>query len=126
MPAHPQQEVERMNPEETVRAYFTAYEGHPERFDDVVAADYIDYGHEPPGRGPQGARDDYEHAVATVGGNIAYDIDALVAGDDAVAVAWTGRLPNGSTVRGLSLYRVEDGKVTETRHTSIGPPPGAP
>jgi hypothetical protein len=114
-----------MNPEEVVRAYFAAYEGQPERFDEVVSPDYTDYGHEPPGRGPQGARDDYENAVATVGGNIAYDIDALVARDDAVAVAWTGHLPNGASVRGLSLYGIADGKITETRHTSIGPPPTA-
>jgi hypothetical protein len=114
-----------VNPEEVVRAYFAAYEGHPERFDEVVADDYTDYGHEPPGRGPQGARDDYEGAVATVGGQIAYDIDALVAGEDAVAVAWTGHLPNGTSLQGLSLYGVRDGKVTETRHTSIGAPPPA-
>jgi hypothetical protein len=113
-----------MTPEEVVRAYFAAYEGNPDAFDDVVAADYVDHGHDPPGRGPQGARDDYEGAVEKVGGNIAYDIDALVAGDDAVAVAWTGHLPNGASLSGLSLYRISDGKIAETRHTSIGPPPG--
>ena len=47
-----------MTPEEAVRAYFSAYsEGHPERFDEMVSQDYLDYGHTPPGRGPQGARD---------------------------------------------------------------------
>ena len=52
-----------------------------------------------------------------------YDIDALVARDDTVAVAWTGHLPNGPDFRGLSLYRVADGQVTEIRHALIGPPP---
>jgi hypothetical protein len=113
-----------MDAEGAVRAYFDAYSGNPERFEEVVSPDYLDYGHDPPGRGPQGARDDYDHAVEQVGGQIAYDIDALVAGEDAVAVAWTGHLPNGSEFRGLSLYRVAEGLITETRHTSIGAPPG--
>ncbi len=52
-----------------------------------------------------------------------YDIDAMVSRDDTVAVAWTGHLPNGSDFRGLSLYRVLDGRVAETRHALIGPPP---
>jgi len=45
----------------------------------------------------------------------------MVARDDTVAVAWTGHLPNGSDFRGLSLYRVLDGRVAETRHAIIGP-----
>ena len=112
-----------MTPEDTVRAYFAAYSGHPERFDEIVAPDYVDYGHTPPGHGPQGARDDYENAVKFAGGVLVYDIDALVARDDTVAAAWTGRLPNGSDLRGLSLYRVVNGQVTETRHALIGPLP---
>ncbi|MFZ0668658.1 MAG: nuclear transport factor 2 family protein [Acidimicrobiales bacterium] len=113
-----------MTPEEVIRAYFAAYsEGRPNRFDEIVSADYIDYGHTPPGHGPQGARDDYEHAVHLGGGVIPYDIDALVAGGDTVAVAWTGHLANGSDFRGLSLYRVTNGQVAEVRHTSIGPSP---
>jgi hypothetical protein len=113
-----------MTPEDAIRAYFAAYsEGRPDRFDEMVSPDYIDYGHTPPGRGPLGARDDYEHAVHLAGGVIPYDIDALVASDDTVAVAWTGHLPNGSNFSGLSLYRVSDGQVAEVRHTSIGPSP---
>lgn len=112
------------SPEGVVRAFYAAYsESAPERFDDIVDDGYTDYGHNPPGRGPQGARDDYEHAVAMVGGAIHYDIDALVARDDTVAVAWTGHLPTGTTARGLSLYVVRDGKLAETRHAPIGPPP---
>jgi len=113
-----------VTPEDAVRAYFAAYsDGHPERFDEIVSADYVDYGHTPPGHGPQGARDDYEHAVHLVGGVTPYDIDALVVRDDTVAAAWTGHLPNGSDFRGLSLYRVVDGRVAEARHDLIGPPP---
>jgi len=82
----------------------------------VVGPGYTDYGHNPPGRGPQGAKDDYGHAVKMAGGAITYDIDALVSRGDTVAAAWTGHLPNGQTFRGLSLYLVTDGKLAETRH----------
>ena len=113
-----------MTPEDAVRAYFAAYsEGRPEQFDEVVSPDYVDYGHTPPGHGPQGARDDYEHAVQISGGVPQYDIDALVARDDTVAAAWTGHLPNGSDFSGLSLYLVVDGLVAEARHALIGPLP---
>jgi len=61
--------------------------------------------------------------VQVAGGVIRYDIDAHVAGDQAVAVAWTGHLPNGSEYRGLSLYQVADERISEVRHTLIGPPP---
>jgi ketosteroid isomerase-like protein len=109
-----------VTPEEAVRAYFAAYsEGHPERFGDIVSADYVDYGHQPPGHGPQGARDDFEHAVQVTGGTTPYDIDALVVSGDAVAVAWTGHVAKGD-FRGLSLYRVADGLITEVRHAAIG------
>jgi hypothetical protein len=50
-------------------------------------------------------------------------IGALVARDDTVAVVWTGHLANGSDYRGLSLYRVADGRVTEIRQALIGPSP---
>jgi hypothetical protein len=110
-----------VTPEDTVRAYFAAYsEARPDRFDEIVSADYIDYGHTPPGRGPKGARDDYEHAVELAGGVIRYDIDALVAHENTVAAAWTGHLQSGSELRGLSLYTVAEGRVAEVRHALIG------
>jgi hypothetical protein len=113
-----------VTPEDAVRAYFTAYsEGRPERFDQIVSSDYVDYGHTPPGRGPQGARDDYEHAVKLAGGVPAYDIDALVARGDTVAAAWTGHLPSGPDFHGLGLYRVVDGRIAEVRHDLIDVPP---
>ncbi len=113
-----------MTPEDIVREFFAAYsQGHPERFDEIVSPEYVDYGHTPPGHGPQGARDDYEHAVQVTGGVTKYDIDAMVAPDDTVAVAWTGHLPSGSDVSGLSLYRVLDGRVAEARNAIIGPLP---
>lgn len=109
-----------MTPEEIVRAFFDCYNGHPEEFGTVVAPGYVDYGHTPPGRGPQGARDDYDNAVRQVGGTITYAIDALVADGDTVAAAWTGTVPSGSAFRGLSLYRTADGLLSSTRHALIG------
>jgi SnoaL-like domain len=110
-----------MTPEEAVRKFFDCYtSARPEDFDQVVAPDYVDYGHNPPGRGPDGARDDYEHAIGMVGGVISYAIDALVADGDTVAAAWTGTLPSGAQMRGLSLYQVSGGLIRSTRHALIG------
>jgi hypothetical protein len=117
-----------MSAEEVVRAFFDCYtSGRPEDFDQVVAADYVDYGHTPPGHGPGGARDDYEHAIGLAGGVIRYEIDALVTdgdgggdgggGGDTVAAVWTGTMPNGSQYRGLSLY---------TAPADCCAPPGTP
>ena len=113
-----------MTPEDAVRAFFEIYNtGPPERFSEVVSRDYVDHGHTPPGRGPEGARDDYEHAVQLAGGVIRYEIEALVTLDDTVAAVFTGHLPSGSEFRGLGLYRVVDGMILETRHAPIGPLP---
>ena len=48
------------------------------------------------------------------------DIDALVAHENTVAAAWTGRLQSGSEFRGLSLYAVAEGRVAEVRRALIG------
>jgi ketosteroid isomerase-like protein len=110
-----------MSPEEAVRAFFDCYtNGRPEDFDACVAPDYVDYGHEPPGIGPDGARADYENAIKLLGGLIRYAIDALVVDGDMVAAAWTGRLPGGAEMKGLSLYRVTGGLLRSTRHALIG------
>lgn len=110
-----------MAPDAVVRRFFDCYtEGRPQDFDEVVAPDYIDYGHTPPGQGPDGARDDYDNAVKLAGGLIRYTIDALVVDDEMVAAAWTGVLPNGKDMRGLSLYRTSGGLLRSTRHALIG------
>ena len=112
----------RLKPEDVVRKFFDCYtNGRPEDFDEVIAPDYLDYGHMPPGRGPDGARDDYENAVKQAGAVIGYTIDALVVDGDMVAAAWTGRLPGDEEIgKGLSLYRTSDGLLRSTRHDLIG------
>ena len=110
-----------MSPEEAVRKFFDCYtDGRPEDFDQCVAPDYADYGHTPPGIGPDGARADYEHAIKQSGGLISYTIDALVADGDTVAALWTGTLPSAATFQGLSLFRVAGGLLRSTRHAVIG------
>jgi hypothetical protein len=111
----------QLSPEDAVRQFFDCYtNGRPEDFDQSVAPDYVDYGHEPPGIGPTGARDDYENAVKRAGGLVTYTIDALVADGDMVAALWTGTLPSAATLQGLSLYRVTGGLLRSTRHALIG------
>ena len=110
-----------LTPEDVVRAFFDCYtSGRPQDFDQVVAPDYLDYGHTPPGRGPDGARDDYDNAVKMTGGVTRYVIDALVADGDMVAAAWTGTVPSGAEFKGLALYRVSGGLLRSTRHALIG------
>jgi len=111
----------QLSPEEAVRKFFDCYtNGRPQDFDQCVAPDYVDYGHEPPGIGPAGARGDYENAVKMAGGLISYTIDALVADGDMVAAVWVGTMPSGATFRGLSLYLVAGGLLRSTRHALIG------
>lgn len=117
--------------EETVRRFFAIFEDHtPELFPEVVSPDYQDRGHEPPGIGPQGARDDYDALSATFG-EVSYAFDAFVANDDRVAVLWTATLLHTGafviggphllatgrrvTMRGTSFYRLADGLITEAR-----------
>jgi hypothetical protein len=111
----------QLSPEQVVRKFFDCYSsGRPDEFGEVVAPDYADYGHTPPGRGPGGARDDYENAVKQAGGVIQYTIDALVADSEVVAAAWTGTLPSADEAKGLSLYRTSGGLLRSTRHALIG------
>ena len=111
----------QVTPEEVVRGFFDCYtNARPQDFDRVVAPDYVDYGHTPPGRGPDGARDDYENAVKMVGGVPTYTIDALVVDGDMVATVWTGTVPAGDEFKGLSLYRTSGGLLRSTRHALIG------
>ncbi len=112
---------EQLSPEDVVREFFDCYtNARPQDFDGVVAPDYVDYGHTPPGRGPDGARDDYENAIKMVGGVPTYVIDALVVDGDMVATAWTGTVPSGAELKGLSLFRASGGLLHSTRHALIG------
>jgi ketosteroid isomerase-like protein len=107
-----------------VQRFFDAFNDQaPDVFDEIISPDYVDYGHQPPGRGPQGARDDYNGA-AGVFSKIEYVIDDMLAEGDRVAARWTGTLTPAEgdasdrplTATGISIYVLANGQLTETRH----------
>ena len=111
-----------------VQRFFAAFNDQtPDVFDEVISPDYVDYGHEPPGRGPQGARDDYDGG-RSVFSNVAYVIDDMIAEGDRVAARWTATLTPADdgeegaasrrplTATGISVYVLANGQITETRH----------
>jgi hypothetical protein len=111
--------VDTLDPESLVRRFFDVFNDQtPQQFEDIIAPDYLDYGQTPVGVGPEGARTDYQHALKTFG-HITYDIDAVVPADDRVAVVRTGHMADRATFQGLSLYRVANGKLAETRHAVV-------
>jgi steroid delta-isomerase-like uncharacterized protein len=111
-----------------VQRFYDAYNKKNEAIlSEVIADDYVDYGHEPPGRGVQGAKSDYQD-IARAFADARFDIDEMFGSDDRVVVRWTlhathtgpfaGLSPTQkkAAVRGISLYRLRDGKITETRN----------
>ena len=111
-----------------VQRFFSAFNDRtPDVLDEIISPDYVDYGHEPPGRGPQGARDDYNGARSAFS-RIEYVIDDMIAEGDRVATRWTATLtPAGGddgraasdrplTATGISIYVLANGQITETRH----------
>jgi predicted ester cyclase len=111
-----------------VQRFFSAFNDQtPDVFDEVISPDYVDYGHEPPGRGPQGARDDYNGTLSD-GSKVEYVIDDMIAEGDRVATRWTATVtPAGGgegraasdrppIATGISIYVLANGRITETRH----------
>src|SRR6516165_11313645 len=113
---------------EVVQRFYDAYNKKNEAIlNEVIADGYLDYGHEPPGRGVQGARSDLQE-FGRAFEDARFDIDEMFGSDDRVVVRWTvhgthtgpfaGLSPTKKKVevRGISLYRLHDGKITETRN----------
>jgi steroid delta-isomerase-like uncharacterized protein len=111
-----------------VQRFYDAYNKKQEALlREVIADDYVDYGHEPPGRGLQGAKSDYQDFTQAFA-DARFDVDEMFESDDRVVVRWTlhathtgpfaGHSPTQkkATVRGISLYRLRDEKITETRN----------
>jgi ketosteroid isomerase-like protein len=122
MTTEPNTITQELSPQDVVRRLYDCYNnGRPEDFDEVVAPDYVDYGHTPPLRGPDAERTNYEDGVKYAGEAIRYTIDGLVVDGDMVAVAWTGTLTSGAGVgKGVSLYRTSGGLLRSTRHALFG------
>ena len=101
-------------------------QGRDEVIDEIIAPDYLDYGHNPPGRGREGAREDC--GAGSAFSNAHFTLDDLVAIGDQVVARWTGALthtgtfagvsPTNRTVTltGISIYRVANGQILETRN----------
>ena len=119
--------------EAVIRRFFEEVfnQGREEVIDEIVAADYLDYGHSPPGQGPEGAKQDFRGFSAAFG-DLQFSIDEMLAEGDRVATRWTGRLthrgsfmgivPTGKrvTLSGISTYRLANGRLVET-HTNANP-----
>jgi len=111
-----------------VRRFYDAYNKQDEKIlDEVIADDYVDHGHQPQGQGIQGAKSDHRE-IAGAFQDARFDIDEMFAADDRVVVRWTlhathtgpfaGLSPTQKkiAIHGISLYRLRDGKITETRN----------
>ncbi len=120
--------VEEQNKLTVERFYEEVFnQGHEEVLDEIISPDYIDYGHNPPGRGVQGAKQDYRGATA-IFSNTHYTIDELIATDDRVIARWTGTYTHSGdfagiratgqkvSMTGISIYKIANGKLVETRN----------
>jgi predicted ester cyclase len=102
-------------------------QGKEDVIDEIISPDYIDYGHEPPGKGIEGAKQDYRGATS-VFSDTHYTIDELIATGDRVIVRWTGKYVHSGdfagikatgkpvSLTGMSIYRVANGQIQETRN----------
>jgi predicted SnoaL-like aldol condensation-catalyzing enzyme len=124
-----------------IQRYFEAYNNENEAiFDDIIAPDYIDHGQSAymgsPGRGVAGAKNDLKNSLDKLD-DLNYVVEAMIASEsypDLVGTYWKGSLTPKSTsdtqqtnkiiinYRGVSIYRIQDGKMVETWHVVDGWP----
>ena len=124
-----------------INRYFEAYNTKNEAiFDEIIAPDYTDHGQSAyvgsPGRGIDGAKNDLKNSLDKFD-DFSYVIETMIASDhlpDLVGTYWKGSLTpkaspsDGSHInkiinfRGLSIYRIQNGKMIETWHVIDGLP----
>jgi predicted SnoaL-like aldol condensation-catalyzing enzyme len=124
-----------------IKRYFEAYNNKDEAiFDEIISFDYIDHGQSAymgsPGRGIDGAKNDLRYSLDKFD-ELNYVVDAIVASEaypDLVGAYWKGSLTTkmsysdtietNKTIsyRGISIYRVQYGKMVETWHVIDGLP----
>jgi predicted SnoaL-like aldol condensation-catalyzing enzyme len=128
-----------------IQRYFEAYNNKNEAiFDEIIAPDYIDHGQSAymgsPGRGVAGAKNDLKNSLAKLD-DLNYVVEAMIASPmiaspsypDLVGTYWKGSLTLKSTsytqqpnkiinYRGVSIYRIQNGKMVETWHVVDGWP----
>jgi C-1 hydroxylase len=115
-----------------IQRYFEAYNTKNETiFDEIIAPDYIDHGQTAfmgsPGRGVTGAKNDLKNSLDKFDdlNHVVEEMIASPAYPDLVGAYWKGSLRPKSTsdtpqsneiisVRGVSIYRIQNGKMVET------------
>jgi predicted ester cyclase len=123
-----------------IQRYFDAYNNKNETiFDEIISSDYIDHGQSTymgsPGRGIDGAKNDLRYSLDKLD-DLNYVVEAMIASaayPDLVGAYWKGSLTPKSTsdnqqtniiinYRGVSIYRIQNGKMVETWHVVDGLP----
>jgi predicted ester cyclase len=119
-----------------IQRYFEAYNSKNEAiFDDIISPDWSDHTG-PPGRGVAVAKTDLKFSLSKFD-DINYTIEEMIASaayPDLVGTYWKGSLtPNKTTsetlksskiinYRGMSIYRIQNGKMAEMWHVIEGWP----
>ena len=124
-----------------IQRYFEAYNIKNEAiFDEIIAPDYIDHGQSAymgaPGKGVAGAKNDLKNSLDKLD-DLSYVVEALIASPaypNLVGAYWKGSLTPKATYsdtqqtskiisyRGVSIYRIQNGKMVETWHVVDGWP----
>jgi len=124
-----------------IHRYFEAYNNKNEMiFDEIISPDYIDHGQSAymiaPGLGVAGAKNDLKYSLDKLE-DFSYVVEELIASPnypDLVGAYWKGTLTLKTTsaliqqtmkkinYRGISLYRIQNGKMVETWHVVDGWP----
>jgi predicted ester cyclase len=118
-----------------IQRYFEAYNNKNEAiFDEIISPDYFDHGNS--GRGIAGAKNDLKNSLDKFE-DINYTIEEMIASEaypDLVGTYWKGSCtPNVTTsktlqsskiieYRGVSIHRIQNGKMVETWHVIEGWP----
>jgi predicted ester cyclase len=114
-----------------IQRYFEAYNNKNEAiFDEIIAPDYIDHGQTAymgsPGIGVAGAKNDLKNSLDKFD-EFNYVVEAMIA-SDLVGAYWKGSFTPRSTsdnpqqtnkifnFTGVSIYRIQNGKMVETWH----------
>ena len=123
-----------------INRYFEAYKTKNEAiFDEIIAPDYIDNGQSAymgsPGRGVAGAKNDLN--LLNKFDDFSFVIEVMIVSEslpDLVGTYWKGSVtPKASSsdsphinkiinYRGVSIYRIQNGKMIETWHVSDARP----
>jgi hypothetical protein len=123
-----------------IQRYFEAYNNKNEAiFDEIISPDYIDHGQSAymgaPGLGVAGAKNDLKYSLDRLD-ELNYVVEELIASQNypnLVGAYWKGTLTLKETAhteqsrkkinyRGISIYRIQNGKMIETWHVVDGWP----